>query len=92
MQSNPQASGPLVRASRRDDVLLLCQWRALVIPRSRLLPRIVRVAEAVGSVGPDVAQLGLFGFHEWPVAFGLLVPHDNEGSDDCDPVNAVGDD
>lgn len=32
------------------------------------------------------------GFHEWQVAFDLMVSHDEEGNDNGDPIHVVGDD
>lgn len=49
-----------------------------------------RVATTVWRAGPNLARFGCLGLHEWPVALDLLVPHDDEPSNDCDPVEAVG--
>lgn len=49
-----------------------------------------RVAATVWGAGPNLARFGCLGLHEWPVALDLLVPHDDEPSNDCDPVEAVG--
>lgn len=79
-------SNPLVRASWRNEMLLLGLTGIFGVTRLSSF----RVAATVWRAGPNLARLGCLGLHEWPVALDLLVPHDDEPSDDCDPVEAVG--